>query len=71
VETVPNRPPITVNKPFIPQAQAIEPFGCCSKDKIPSGKGIPRKKLTGDMNKIVAVMRVKRESARNVSWTMG
>ena len=44
-----NNPPMVVNNPFIPQAQAIEPSGLSLRIKIPNGNGIPKKNPMGNI----------------------
>lgn len=52
-------PPMTVNNPFIPQAQATAPFGLLLKDNMLRGKGMPRKKPNGKIMKTATAILTK------------
>ena len=70
-ETMANRPPITVNKPFIPQAHAMEPFGRDCSVNIPRGNGIPIKKPAGKINIRAILMRIGRGIDRKMPCVFG
>ena len=59
-------PPMTVNNPFMPQAQAMEPSGCLLMVRIPSGNHMPMKKPTGRISTTAASTRHQVEKTRNI-----
>jgi hypothetical protein len=59
------KPPMTVNKPFIPHAQAIAPWGFFPNPSIPRGNGIPRKNPKGKIIRKQTRIRMRVDDARN------